>query len=97
MRDIIRQEARLIILRELYAQTNYALNDALLQQTLETFGIARPREWVREEIAYLEQLGAVTKTSAGSVTVARLAPKGVGHVERRQGVGGVKRPSPPEE
>jgi hypothetical protein len=97
MRDIIRQEARLIILRELYAQTNYALNDALLQQTLETFGIARPREWVREEIAYLEQLGAVTKTSAGSVTVARLAPKGVEHVERRQVIEGVKRPSPLED
>ncbi|WP_420132186.1 hypothetical protein [Rhodopseudomonas sp.] len=95
-RDIIREEARLIMLRELHAQTNYSLNDALLQATLESFGIAKPREWVREEIGYLETLGAVTKTSAGSVVVARLAPKGVEHVERRLVIEGVKRPSPAE-
>lgn len=96
MRDIIREDARLIILRELHAQSNYALNDSLLQQTLESFGIARTREWVREEIGYLETMGAVAKTVAGTVTVARLLPKGVEHVERRIVIEGVKRPSPPE-
>lgn len=95
-RDIIREEARLIILRELHAQTNYALSDALLQQVLESFGIAKPRQWVREEIGYLETIGAVSKTSAGSVVVARLLPKGGEHVERRLVIEGVKRPSPAE-
>lgn len=94
MRDIIREEARLIVLRELHAQDNYALNDSLLQLTLEGFGIARPREWVRDEIRYLERLGAVTTTAVGSVIVAQLTPKGVEHVERRQIIEGVKRPSP---
>jgi hypothetical protein len=97
MRDIIREDARLIILRELYAQANYALNDSLLMQVLESFGIARTREWVREEISYLANVGAVTKTAVGSVVVAHLAPKGVEHVERRILIEGVKRPSPPEE
>ncbi len=97
MRDIIREDARLIILRELHAQANYALNDSLLQQTLEGFGISKTREWVREEIAYLERVGAVSRTAAGSVVVARLLAKGVEHVERRLVIEGVKRPSPPEE
>lgn len=96
-RDIIREEARLIMLRELHKQNNYALNDALLQATLESFGIAKSREWVREEINYLETVGAVTRSVAGSVVVARLTFKGVEHVERRQLIEGVKRPSPPEE
>jgi hypothetical protein len=96
MRDIIREEARLIALRELHTQTNYALNDALLQQTLESFGIAKSRDWVREELSYLENVGAITRTVAGSVVVARLTPKGVEHVERRLVIEGVKRPSPPE-
>jgi hypothetical protein len=96
MKDIIRQDARLIILRELYAQANYSFNDALLQATLEGFGIAKTREWVREEINYLVEVGAVTKTAVGSVVVATLLPKGVEHVERRQLIEGVKRPSPLE-
>ncbi|MGO3934722.1 VpaChn25_0724 family phage protein [Rhodopseudomonas pseudopalustris] len=95
-RDIIREEARLIMVRELHAQTNYALNDALLQQVLESFGIARSRDWVREEIGYLDNVGAVTRVSAGSVVVAMLTAKGVEHVERRLVIEGVKRPSPPE-
>ncbi|UFZ05494.1 hypothetical protein LQG66_04020 [Bradyrhizobium ontarionense] len=95
-RDIIREDARLIILRELHTQTNYALNDNLLQQTLELFGIARSRDWVREELNYLSNVGAISKTAIGSVVVATLEPKGVEHVERRLVIEGVKRPSPPE-
>jgi hypothetical protein len=95
-RDIIREDARLIILRELYAQANYALNDSLLQQVLESFGIAKTRDWVREEINYLVDVGAVSRTAVGTVMVASLSPKGVEHVERRLTIQGVKRPSPPE-
>jgi len=95
-KDIIREEARLIILRELATQANYALSDALLQPVLESFGIAKSRDWIREELARLDELGAITRTSQGSVTVARLTPKGVEHVERRLIIEGVKRPSPPE-
>jgi hypothetical protein len=95
-RDIIREHARLIILRELHAQSNYSLNDSLLQQTLESFGIAKSREWVREELNYLVEVGAIGKGLAGTVVVATLLPKGVEHVERRLVIEGVKRPSPPE-
>lgn len=97
MRDIIREDARLIMLRELHAQANYALNDSLLREVLEGFGISKTREWVREEIAYLENVGAVRRTVAGTVVVAQLLPKGVEHVERRLTIEGVKRPSPPED
>jgi hypothetical protein len=95
-RDIIREDARLIILRELHQQSNYSLNDSLLRETLESFGIARTRDWVREEINYLADIGAVSRTAVGSVVVATLMPKGVEHVERRLTIEGVKRPSPPE-
>jgi hypothetical protein len=96
MRDIIREEARLIILRELHLQANYSYSDSLLQQTLENFGIAKSRDWVREEINYLVNVGAVTRTAVASVVIATLLPKGVEHVERRLVIEGVKRPSPPE-
>jgi hypothetical protein len=95
-KDIIREDARLIILRELQSQSNYSLNDNLLQQTLEAFGIAKTREWVREELSYLERVDAISKSVIGSVVVATLRPKGLEHVERRILIEGVKRPSPPE-
>ncbi|MEX1084074.1 MAG: hypothetical protein WEC82_07120 [Xanthobacteraceae bacterium] len=95
-KDIIREHARLIILRALIEQPNMALNDALLQATLETFGIAHSREWVREELRRMADLGAVTLTEAGTVTVATATSKGADHVERRVVIEGIKRPSPGE-
>lgn len=97
MKDIIREEARLIILRELFAQNAYTLNEALLQLTLESFGIAKSRDWVREELRYLADVNAVSTQSVGSVVVACLLPKGIEHVERRIIIEGVKRPSPPQD
>ncbi|MGD9767841.1 MAG: hypothetical protein AB7U62_09365 [Pseudolabrys sp.] len=94
MDRIIREEARLIILRELAAQPNYSLNESLLSSTLETFGIVRPRAWVRDEMVWLAQMGAVINTEVGSVMIAQLTLKGKDHVEGRYPIEGVKRPSP---
>lgn len=94
MRDIIREEARLIILRELHAQTNYALHDGLLQAVLESFGISKSRDWIREELNWLDTMGAITRTEQGTVVVAQLTPKGLEHVEHRLVIEGVKRPTP---
>ncbi len=96
MRDIIREEARLIMLRELAAQGNYSGNESLLQTALESFGIAKARDWVREELRRLEDLGAIRITMAGNIIVATATMKGLEHVERRLIIEGIKRPSPQE-
>ena len=95
-KDIIREEARLIMLRELAAQGNYSANESLLQATLESYGIAKSRDWVRDELRRLEDLGAVRITVMGSVIVATATMKGIDHVEHRLLIEGVKRPSPRE-
>lgn len=94
MSDIIRQEARLIVLKELAKQSNYSLNDAILQDVLQTFGIAKPREWVREELRWLEEIGAVTIAHFGSAVIATMTDKGADHVARRTVIQDIKRPSP---
>jgi hypothetical protein len=96
MDDLIRREARLIILRTLYGEPDGRLNSELLRIALEEFGITRIRAWVHEELTYLANLGAVIVHDAGSVRVAELTAKGRDHVERRIVIEGVKRPSPPE-
>ena len=84
MRDIIREDARLIMLRELNKQNDYQLNDGLLRATLESFGIGKSREWVRDELEYLEDMNAVKLTTAGSVVVARGETLMMGYWEQPQ-------------
>lgn len=93
MDRIIREEARLIILRTLSGEPDGRLNSELLRQNLESFGITRTREWVQAEMRSLEQLGAIEVTQAGTVLVGQLTQRGLDHVERRAFLDGVKRPS----
>lgn len=96
MDRIIREEARLIVLRTLDGEPDRRLNSELLRLELERWGITRSREWVHAELRHLEQLGAVTVVEAGSVLIAALARRGEDHVGRRIVLDGVKRPSAPE-
>ncbi|MGW1423634.1 VpaChn25_0724 family phage protein [Bradyrhizobium manausense] len=95
-KDIIREHARLIILRELHGQANYSSNDSMLQQVLESFGIAKSRDWIRGELDWLADMDTLTRASAGTVWIVTLASKGVEFVERRLVIEGIKRPGAPE-
>lgn len=90
---IVREEARLIILKALAAEVNSRLNSELLRLSLESFGIARTRDWVHAELGYLQDIGAVTLTEAGTVRIAALTQRGMDHVMRTIAIDGVKRPS----
>lgn len=94
MSNFISQEARLIILKELLGQPGYSLNNAMLQAVLETFGINRSRDWLNDELRWLQEIGAITVREAGTVRIAVLADKGRDHVEHRIVIDGIKRPGP---
>lgn len=94
MDKIIREQARLVILRTLDEQQSGQLNSALLQASLETYGIVQSRDWVHEEMRYLADVGAITIVDAGTVRVGTLTGKGIDHVRRRIVIEGVKRMSP---
>ena len=93
LEKLIREEARLIILRSLLAETDARLNSSLLQSHLEMFGISKARAWVHAEIRELESRGAVKVVAVGSVLVAELTARGEDHLMRRAFLDGVKRPS----
>lgn len=94
--DIVRPDARLIILRALAAQTDERLHSGYLAEELLRFGVDRPREWIHGELDWLAEMGAVTLTKPGSVVVATLTEKGARHLRRAVVIEGVKRPSRPE-
>lgn len=87
------EDARLVILKELAAQTNASLNETILVKVLETFGHVRSREWVRTQLRKLAELGAISVTEAGTVMIATLKQAGLDHVERRAIIDGIHRPS----
>lgn len=96
MDRIIREDARLIILKALHEQPDGRLNSDLLRETLVTFGISKSRDWVHDELRHLAELGTIKVHEIGTVRVAAITGKGTDHVARRIVIEGIKRPSPPE-
>lgn len=95
MQTLIREQARLILLKALSNQMDETLNSDLLVYELQPFGIRKDRAWVHGELAYLSDMGAVTLSDAGTVKVATLTDLGHRHLKREVAIEGVKRPSRP--
>lgn len=92
MSQLIREQARLIILKGLREQVDERLNSDLMLPLLSTFGILKTREWVHAELEWLADMGAIKITRAGSILVATLAERGAQHLDRLIAIEGVKRP-----
>ncbi len=97
MDTLIREDARLIILKALAAQVDERLHSGYLAEELSRFGIDRPREWIHGELDWLAEMGAVSLLTPGTVVVATLTEKGHRHLRRAIVIEGVKRPSRPGE
>lgn len=93
MEELIRQQARLILLKALAQQTDETLNSDLLIHELRPFGIRKSRAWVHDELAWLKEMGAVSLIEAGTILVATLTDKGHRHLAREIAIEGIQRPS----
>lgn len=89
------ETARLTILKALAEQTDFRLNETMIQAALEIFAIRRGRDYLRNQLRWLEHsAGAVKLREVGTVLIAELTEAGMDHVERRRVLDGVRRPSP---
>lgn len=88
------RNARLVILKELAKQTDGRLNETMIGIVLDTFGHRRSKEWLRTQLLKLQELGAISVVEHGSVMIAGLTRLGLAHVDRREVVDGIDRPSP---
>jgi repressor of nif and glnA expression len=95
--ELVRQDARLTILKALAEQTDERLHSGYLVEVLLRFGIDRTREWVHGELDWLAEMGAVALAKPGSVVVATLTEKGARHLRRAIVIEGINRPSRPGE
>ena len=90
---VMREEARLIILKALAEQTNESLSSSMLEPVLMRFGIPQERPWIHGEMEYLRNMGAITVVEAGTVKIGTLTDLGRRHLDRQAAIEGVKRPS----
>lgn len=95
MAQLIREQARLIILKALAEQVDETLNSDFLVLELQRFGIRKDRAWVHDELRWLADMGAVVLADAGSLVVATLTAKGARHLGREIAIEGIQRPSRP--
>lgn len=93
--DFYDEAARLTILKALAEEQDYKLNDTILLSVLEQFAFSRGRDYLRNQLQWLEsQVGAVKLHKVGTAVVAEITQAGLDHVERRQILAGVKKSSP---
>lgn len=86
----IREEVRLIILRELNGQSNGRITSTALTGHLrDVWGIDREREWVEAEMAWMQEMGAIDIVSAGSVKIACLNETGRRHLRHARFIPGI--------
>ncbi|MBI1495388.1 hypothetical protein H1D41_17230 [Rhodobacteraceae bacterium MYP1-1] len=93
--DSYNETVRLTVLKALAEETDYRLNDTMLMAVLQAFAINRSRDYLRNELSWLEtEVQAVKLTKAGTAVIAELTERGLDHVERRVVLTGVRKPSP---
>ncbi|MGV8936984.1 MAG: hypothetical protein ACOH2J_07650 [Allorhizobium sp.] len=91
---IIRESARLIILKALGEQMGEQLDSHTLHEhVLPLFAVRQSREWVHQQLTFLYDMGAITLAEAGTIKVATLTAMGRRHLDRAFAIEGVQRPS----
>lgn len=91
--QLMREDARLVILKALAEQVDERLHSGFLQTKLCEFGIDRERAWVHSELDWLAEIGAVSLRKVGTVVVAELTEMGARHLRRSIAIPGISRPS----
>lgn len=91
-----REDRRLCILRYLAEDSDYSLNDSILDKALAGIGHAVSRDSLRTDIAWLREQGLVSTQEVmdGKVWVVTLDGRGLDVATGRTVVPGIARPRP---
>jgi Fe2+ or Zn2+ uptake regulation protein len=93
--EFVAEDRRLAILRLLADQGGYSLNDSVLTDALDRLGHRVPRDTVRSDLQWLQEVGALTTEMVGGrVLVATLSQRGHDCSLGRARIPGIKLPAP---
>lgn len=90
----IDEDARLSILQALSVSPANEMNESVLDDYLQECGHKRAREWVRQQMRYLADIGGIVIDDDGPLLVATITRAGLDHVGRKSFLEGVLKPKP---
>lgn len=90
----VREHLRITILRLLFEDPNYTLNDSMITDLTEEYGFTPSRDKVRTELAWLKEQDLVSFEPDPNIVIAALTERGADVAQGRVTVPGIKRPSP---
>ncbi len=97
MKDVFAEQQRIIILQLMYQDSDYSLNDQILQKALDLFGHAISIDRIDAHLRFLEDCDLVEVDDLGhGMLVAKLSRKGMDVAQGRSRVDGIDRPIPME-
>ncbi|MDO6542804.1 VpaChn25_0724 family phage protein [Photobacterium sanguinicancri] len=94
--QILREHQRLVILRLLSEVPGYDLNESIIQDGLDRYGLDISRDALRAELEWLCELGLIILEKLGSTYIATLTGRGEDVASGRAKVSGIKKPRPGE-
>ena len=92
-KDLITEDRRLALLKCLKAG-NYRMSDVLLQSALRAIGCAAALSVVNADLAWMEQIGLVSLSKVGELTLALLCNEGLDVADGNARVPGIALPKP---
>ena len=92
LQQILQEHQRLVILRLLGEVPGFDLNESILQDGLNAYGLDISRDGLRTQLAWLAEQGLVTLEKLGGTQKAVLTSRGEDVAQGRAVVPGIKRP-----
>ncbi|MCE9679603.1 ArsR family transcriptional regulator [Shewanella sp. AS1] len=92
LQDIITEHQRLVILRLLAEVPGFDLNESILQDGLDAYGLDISRDGLRTQLAWLAEQGLIRLEKLGGTQKATLTSRGEDVALGRAVVPGIKRP-----
>ncbi len=92
--NIIREHRRLTILRSLYEQADFRLNESVLLDELHAYSFNLSADELRGELRWLEEQNLLAQGKIGNLVIAELTERGADVAMGRTTTHGVKRPRP---
>lgn len=92
MQDIMAEHQRLSILISLVQVPGFQLNESIIQDSLDVYGLDISRDGVRTQLTWLQEQGLVSIDHVGKLMVATITGRGEDVAKGRSFVPGIKRP-----
>ncbi|QUN06442.1 ArsR family transcriptional regulator [Shewanella yunxiaonensis] len=90
--EIRAEHQRLVILRSLADESGYQLNESIIHDILDAYGLDISRDGVRTQLTWLQEQGLVTIELVGKTMVATITGRGEDVARGLARVPGIKRP-----